>query len=240
MFWANFIRPGKKKAVTEENEPVINNERKTLRATMSAYSDNEIYNFDESYKSLNENITICCFISKSGKIVSPTFVKHGLTIPCLYTDPPADQNSEFTKWSRNGYDVYETKSKGMTDVIVDHIFQNKIGRSLVIIEKATWHQSVSPKNKSFEHIKVELIKEGLTEYLQPLDMGFFSTVRNRNRSYRRNFIYYNDHTPSVIEKLSAAAKILHDMTPAVKFCWHLSGLTEEGRDMGRCYPLKRD
>jgi len=64
----------------------------------------------------------------------------------------------------------------------------------------------------------------MTGYLQSLDMGYFSTVKKRFRSFRRTYM----KSPTYTEIIKKVANLVTGFTPEVVICfWKVVGLIDE-------------
>ena len=58
-------------------------------------------------------------------------------------------------------------------------------KALLILDSASCHKI---KFEKFKNLTVEFLAPTMTGYSQPLDMGYFATVKKRFCSFRRNYM----------------------------------------------------
>ena len=69
-------------------------------------------------------------------------------------------------------------------------------RPILFIDNAKSHMiDFTP----YANVEVMFFKLNMTGYIQPLDMGFFATVKKRFRRYRRNWLQENDNALNLRE-----------------------------------------
>ena len=106
-------------------------------------------------------------------------------------------------------------------------FDFKIGtrgaKALLPLDNASCYKI---KFDQFKNIKVEFFAPNMTGYLQPLDMGYFATVKKRVRKYRRTYLV-GESSPSLKETITKAANIRTNFNSDLVRCfWKVAGLID--------------
>ena len=80
----------------------------------------------------------------------------------------------------------------------------------------------------FENLEIIFLPPQTTAYLQPLDQGYFHTVKANLIRWQREYIVLQDHKPSMKEKINEFIDVACRIQPEVitKF-WRMAGLITE-------------
>ena len=97
-------------------------------------------------------------------------------------------------------------------------------KALLILDNAGCHKI---QFDQFKNITVEFLAPNMTGYLQPLDMGYFATLKKRVRSYRRNYLVRKENNPELKETITKAAKLMTEFKSDLVRCfWKVGGLVD--------------
>lgn len=80
---------------------------------------------------------------------------------------------------------------------------------------------------------MEFLAPNMTSYLQPDDMDFYQTVKERYKSYLRNYTIHHDKISTLAGPCIATSDIMKNMEKElVKAFWKISGLSNQnGTDL---------
>jgi len=106
-------------------------------------------------------------------------------------------------------------------------FDGEIGRrgakALLILDNAGCHKI---NFDEFKNIKVEFLAPNMTGYMQPLDMGYFATLKKRIRSWRRTYLLRGKST-NLKETITKAANEMTSFNADLVRCfWKVGGLID--------------
>ena len=81
--------------------------------------------------------------------------------------------------------------------------------------------------------------------IQPLDMGFYATIKKRFRSWRRDWLVDNNNTPTMRDILREVVNQMAKVAPSVnRSFWKVAGLVDavdaDESEVGEILDLRRD